>query len=137
MFNLKVLLDQNSIETINLFQNLTRATVIDSISEEGELYFVIAEGQYGLAVGKGGAKIKNAEKVFKKSIKVLEYSEDLEKFVRNVIPEAQEITRHEKQIFVKIKPQDRPRVIGKNGKNIKIINKFLQRLFDIEELKLK
>ena len=134
---MKVILDQNCIEAINLFQNLTGATVIDSISEDGDIYFVIAEGQYGLAVGKGGSKIKNAEKVFKKTIKVLEYSEDLEKFVRNIVPEVQEISIHEKQILLKVRPQDRARVIGKNGRNIKILNKFLQRLFDIEEMKLK
>jgi N utilization substance protein A len=134
---MKVILDQNSIEAINLFQNLTGATVIDHITEEGEIYFVVAEGQYGLAVGKGGSKIKNAEHIFKKTIKVLEYSEDLEKFVKNIVPEAQEIAINNKQIMLKVKPQDRARVIGKSGKNIKILNKFLQRLFDIEEMKLK
>ncbi|MBI4170325.1 MAG: NusA-like transcription termination signal-binding factor [Candidatus Aenigmarchaeota archaeon] len=134
---MKVVLDQNSIEVINLFQNLTDATVIDSISEDGEIYFVVAEGQYGLAVGKGGMKIKHAENVFKKTIKVLEYSEDMETFIKNIIPEAQEITINSKLIFVKVRPADRARVIGKNGKNIRIINKFLQRLFDIEELKVK
>jgi len=134
---MKIVLDQNSIEVINLFQNLTGATVVDSISENGELYFVIAEGQYGLAVGKGGIKIKNAEKVFKKTIKVLEYSESLEKFVKNAIPEVQEMTMNGKHILVKVKQSSRAKVIGKGGKNIKILNKFLQRLFDIEELKLK
>lgn len=134
---MKVILDQNSIQTISLFQNLTGTTVKDSISEDGEIYFVVEEGQYGLAVGRGGAKIKNAEKVFKKTIKVLEYSGDLEQFVKNMIPEAQEITVSGRHIFVKVRQQDRPRVIGRGGKNIKIINKFLQRLFDIEELKLK
>jgi N utilization substance protein A len=134
---MKIVLDQNSIEVINLFQNLTGATVVDSISENGELYFVIAEGQYGLAVGKGGIKIKNAEKVFKKTIKVMEYSESLEKFVKNAIPEVQEMTMNGKHILVKVKQSNRAKVIGKGGKNIKILNKFLQRLFDIEELKLK
>jgi len=134
---MKIILDQNSIELINLFQNLTGATVIDSISEDNELYFVIAEGQYGLAVGKGGVKIKNAEKVFKKTIKVMEYSETLEKFIRNVVPEAQEINVNGKHVIVKVKQSDRAKVIGKSGKNIKIINKFLQRLFDVEEMKLK
>lgn len=134
---MKVILDQQSIEIINLFQNLTGATVVDSISENGEIYFVIAEGQYGLAVGKGGAKIKNAEKVFKKTIKVLEYAENAEKFVKNVIPESQEIMINGKHILVKIRQSDRAKVIGKGGKNIKILNRFLQRLFDIEDLKLK
>ncbi len=134
---MKVVLDQNSIEAINLFQNLTGTTVIDSISENDEIYFVVAEGQYGLAVGKGGMKIKHAENVFKKIIKVLEYSENMETFIKNIIPEAREITVNDKLIFVKVRPADRARVIGKNGKNIRIINKFLQRLFDVEELKLK
>jgi transcription antitermination factor NusA-like protein len=39
--------------------------------------------------------------------------------------------------MVKIRTADKAKVIGKGGKNIKIINKFLQRLFDMEELKVK
>ena len=134
---MKVTLDQNSIQSINIFQNLTGSSVIDAITEDDEIYFVIAQGQYGLTVGKNGSKIKNAERVFKKDIKVLEYSENLEEFVRNVIPGIQEFSLKDKIINVKIRPSDRARAIGKNGRNIKIINKFLQRLFDIEVLKIK
>ena len=134
---MKLTLDQNTLQMINIFHNLTGTNVVDCVNEEDCIYFVVAEGQYGLAVGKAGAKIKNAERVFKKSIKVFEHSNELEKFVRNLIPEIEALDIKEKLIFVKVRPQDRARVIGKAGKNIKIINKLLNRMFDIEELKVK
>jgi len=134
---MKVTLDQNAIQSMNIFQTLTGASVVDSISEDDEIYFVIAQGQYGSTVGKNGSKIKNAERVFKKNIKVFEYAETLEDFVKNVIPGMQEFSLKDNVITVKIKPSERARVIGKNGRNIKVINKFLQRLFDIEALKIK
>lgn len=137
MIIMKVTLDQNSIESINIFQTLTGSSVVDAITEGDEIYFVIARGQYGSTVGKNGSKIKNAERVFKKSIKVFEYSENLEEFVRNVVPGVQEFSIKDKTVIVRIKPADKAKVIGRGGKNIKIINRFLQRLFDIEELKVK
>ncbi len=134
---MKVTLDQNAIQSISLFQNLTGSSVVDAIVDEDEIYFVIAKGQYGSTVGKNGVKIKNAERVFKKFIKVLEYSESAEEFVKNTIPGVQEFRLNGKSINVKIKPTEKARAIGKGGRNIKIISKFLQRLFDIEELKVK
>ena len=134
---MKVTLDQNTIQSISLFQNLTGSSVVDAINEGDEIYFVIAQGQYGSTVGKNGSKIKNAERVFKKNIKVFEYSENLEEFVKNIIPGVQEFSLKEKTAVIKVRQSDKAKVIGKGGKNIKIINKFLQRLFEVEELKVK
>jgi NusA-like KH domain protein len=134
---MKVTLDQNAIQSINLFQNLTGSSVVDAIVDEDEIYFVIAKGSYGATVGKNGVKIKNAERVFKKFIKVFEYSETAEEFVRNTVPGVQEFTASGKAVMLKIKSAEKARAIGKGGKNIRIISKFLQRLFDVEELKVK
>ncbi|MBI2232969.1 MAG: NusA-like transcription termination signal-binding factor [Candidatus Aenigmarchaeota archaeon] len=134
---MKVTLDARNIQSISLFQNLTNSSVLDCLEESDMIFFVVSEGQYGLAVGKNGSKIKNAERVFKKTIKVFEYSPDLNRFVSNLIPEALEVNLSEKGVQVKIKPNDKPKVIGKGGKNIRIVTKFLQRLFDVENLKIK
>lgn len=134
---MKITLDQDTIQTINLFRNLTGSNVVDCVDSDEDLYFVVAEGQYGLAVGKSGVKIKNAEKVFKKNIKVFEYSTDLMTFIRNLVPEASEINQVEKVIHVKVKQNAKAKVIGKNGKNIKIINEILKRHFDVDALKIK
>jgi transcription antitermination factor NusA-like protein len=54
-----------------------------------------------------------------------------------MIPDAEGIDEKGKIIYVKISQKNRSKVIGKAGKNVKIINKLLQRLFDVEELKVR
>ncbi|MBI2173086.1 MAG: NusA-like transcription termination signal-binding factor [Candidatus Aenigmarchaeota archaeon] len=129
---MKVTLDASQIQSINMFQNLTNSSVMDFAEDSGDIYFVVGEGQYGLAVGKGGAKIKNAERAFKKRIRVLEYSPDMEQFIRNVFQDVQQVQRDGDMVQVRIKPASRPRAIGKNGSYIRIINHFLKRLFGVE-----
>ena len=134
---MKVKLDTQLTQTISYFQNMTGSSVIDCISERDEIYFVVAKGHYGLSVGKGGIKIKNAEKMLKKNIRIFEYSENAEEFIKNAIPETQEIIMKDDGIEVRIKQQDRAKVIGKAGKNIKILNRFLERLYSLGNLKVK
>lgn len=133
---MKVTLDNRQIQSINMFQGLTNSSVMDCMEDNGDIYFVVGEGQYGLAVGKNGAKIKNAERAFKKSIKLIEYSPDIEQFIKNMIHDAQHIKSEGGMVHVKIKPADRSRVIGRNGSNIRIMNHFLKRLFG-SEMKIK
>ena len=64
---MKVTLDSDTIQAMNFFQNFTGSSVVDCITEGEEIYFVVGHGQYGLSVGRQGAKIKNAEKLFKKN----------------------------------------------------------------------
>ncbi len=134
---MKVTLDADTIQSMNFFQNMTGSSVVDCIADGDELYFVVAKGQYGLSVGKHGMKIRNAERLFKKSIRVFEYSDELEQFIKNVLPEVQGVSVKGKVVEIKVKQSDRAKVIGKAGKNIKIIKRFLKRLFDMEDLKIK
>lgn len=134
---MKVKLDTHLIQTINYFQNLTGSSVIDCINEGDEIYFVVAKGHYGLSVGRGGSKIRNAERMLKKSIRIFEYSPQPEEFIKNAIPEAQGIVIKGDGIDVRVRQQDRAKVIGKAGKNIKIINRFLERLYGLGNLKVK
>jgi N utilization substance protein A len=130
---MKVTLDAQTIQIVNLFQNLTGSSVVDCIPEEDEIYFVVANGQYGLAVGKNGSRIRLAEKMFKKTIKIFEYSPDLDEFIKNVTGsnDIRKAEKNEKLLIVDVRQADRAKVIGKNGKNIKVINRFLERLFNI------
>ena len=133
---MKVTLDTDAIKTISLFQSITGAVVKDYAETEDDMYFVVREGEYGLAVGKDGSKIKRAENIFKKSIKVFEYSDNLEQFVRNLIPEAQQISIKNKSIRVRIAASDRAKVIGKGGSRVKVLESFLARLHDVTDFKV-
>lgn len=134
---MKLRLDAETIQNINLLQSLTGSSIIDCIDEGREIYFIVAEGQYGLCVGKNGEKIKNAERIFKKSIRVFEYSPDMKEFIRNLVPETQEIIIKANGIEIRVKQSDRARIIGKAGKNIKMYNRFMKRLFDRDNMKIK
>ncbi len=133
---MKVNLNTETIQTISLFQKITGAHVMDSYENE-ELYFIVAENEYGLAVGKNGMKIKKAESIFKKPIKIYEYSPDLEAFTKHMIPELKEICMTEKTVEVRVAPSNRAKVIGKGGQKAKIIGHFLKRFHDIESFKVR
>ncbi|MCD6558199.1 MAG: NusA-like transcription termination signal-binding factor [Candidatus Aenigmarchaeota archaeon] len=133
---MKIRLDTEALKKINLFQTITGSDILDMIDTDDQIFFVVTEGDYGLAVGKDGVKIKKAEKIFKKRIKIIEASKDLETFIKNMIPEVKEIIVKDKKIRIKIDIKDRPRVIGKSGKNIKVMKQLLERMFEINDIKI-
>lgn len=134
---MKMSLDETAIKSISLFHKMTGSSVVDMIDSEDMLYFVVKEGEYGLAVGKGGTKVRAVEDKFKKTVKVFEYSGEMEKFIRNMVPEIHDLSITDNGIFVRVRSNARARVIGKSGKNIKIVNEFLKRHFDRDDLKVK
>jgi transcription termination/antitermination protein NusA len=133
---MNVVLDTDSIKKISFFQKNTGAHVIDFI-ETDEIYFVIKAGELGLAIGRGGEKIKKAEAAFNKPITIMEHSDDLEQFLRNIIPEIQDIQKTEEGVVVRVRPTVKARVVGRGGYRAKIIGQFLKRLFDVENFKIK
>ena len=133
---MRVQLNTETIRQISLFKDITGAHALDMITSE-EIYFVVAENEYGLAIGKDGRNIRKAEYVFRKPIRIIEYSPDLETFIRNMIPHAKEIVKQGGKIEVRIAPSDRSKVIGKAGYRIKIMEEFVKRFFDAESFKVK
>jgi len=133
---MKVIFDTESIKKISFFQKMTGAHVIDFIENE-DIYFVVKEGELGLAIGRGGEKIRKAEAAFKKPLRILEYSTDMEQFLKNVIPDIQDIQKTGNDLVVRVRPSSKARTVGRGGYKAKIIGQFLKRLFDIENFKIK
>ncbi|MBI5332703.1 MAG: NusA-like transcription termination signal-binding factor [Candidatus Aenigmarchaeota archaeon] len=133
---MKVQLNTETIRQISLFQQITGAHALDMITNE-EIYFVVAENEYGLAIGKDGKNIRKAEHVFKKPIRIVEYSPDIDIFIRSMIPQTREIVKQDGKIEVRVAASDRAKVIGKAGYRIKIMEEFVKRFFDAESFKVK
>ena len=57
--------------------------VMDLVEEEDKLTFMVAKGQLGLALGKGARNLQALKNVFNKEAKIIEFDEDLERFIRN------------------------------------------------------
>ncbi|MGC8812500.1 MAG: NusA-like transcription termination signal-binding factor [Candidatus Aenigmatarchaeota archaeon] len=132
--------DTETIRLITLFENLTGVRVRDCLvdKESNTVYFVIEEGMVGIAIGKNGSVVKNAEKVIGKNIKIFEFSKDLKTFVKKLIPQANEVKiKNENNsitIEVKVDKKEKPIVIGRDEKNLKILKQLFQRNHKVNNL---
>lgn len=127
--------DTDTLRMITAFENITGTEVRDCIRDE-KIYFLVNTGKVATAIGKDGQKIKIAEKMLGKSIKVFEWDEEEKQFIRNLIPKAQKIEIGQDNANVTLDHKDRGAVIGSGGSNIKIIRIFLERNSCIRGLRI-
>ena len=136
-----VKITENEMKFIQLLQNMTGATVVDCIIEEESLIFTVKKGEVGLAVGKGGEKIKRFRAMTNKQVEIFEYMDDPDKFLRNALKPAQvkdirimDRMDGNKIAMVTVDPRDKGIAIGKNGENIKKIRFLAKRYFSLENV---
>jgi len=138
-----ITLDTEAIKLITFFENFTGAPVKDCLidNKTNTVYFLIEEGKIGMAIGKNGNNVKDAERKIKKTIKVIEFSSDLVNFVKNIIPQATDvkirIENDKKIVEVRVEKNNKAFVIGRDGKNLKLYKTLLQRNYKISELIVK
>ena len=138
---MKITFDTDAIRMITLFENITGAPVKDCIIQKDNVYFLVEEGKIGIAIGKNGNSVKNAENLIKKNIKIFEFTTDLNSFVKKLIPQATGIrVRNESErviVEVKVDRKNKAMVIGREGKNLKIFKDLLTRNHKIDELMVR
>jgi len=130
--------DTETIRLITFFENYTGVSVKDCLIDENCIYFIVEEGKVGIAIGKNGSSVKKVERMVGKGVKLFEFSNDLNVFVKKLIPQVNEITiRNENDktiVDVKVEKKDKALVIGRDGKNLKLFKELLQRTHNINEL---
>jgi N utilization substance protein A len=135
--------DTDTLRLMTLFENITHASLKDCVSdEEGKcIYFVVQEGKAGAAIGKNGSNVKHVESVIKKDVKIFEFSKDLSKFVKNLIPQANDVSvkneNGETKVEIKVDRSNKAIIIGRDGKNIKIFKELLQRNHNVNNLLIR
>ena len=138
-----VTLDTETIRLVTLFENMAGVGVKDCLvdNENRVVYFVIDEGGVGKAIGKNGSVVKKTENMIKKYIKIFEYSSDVDKFIKNLIPQTNSTkikTENGRNIVeVWVNKKDKAVVIGRDGRNLKIYKELLQRNHAINELMVR
>ncbi len=130
-------LQTQNIRDIGVFERVTKVHVKDCIRDENCVYFMIESGKSGIAIGKNGAVIKSVSKMLGKTVKVFEFANDLDVMVKNMIPSAKNVEVGSDSVTVAIPNSDRSVVIGRSGRNIKVMKEFLNRHFKINHLRLK
>ena len=99
----------------------------------------VLPGEVGLAVGKGGEKIKRFRSMTNKQVEIYEYMNEAEKFIKNALKPAKVkdiriVDRMEgkKIAMVNVETKDKGIAIGKNGDNIKKIRFLSKRYFQLD-----
>ena len=141
---MNIKLSADEMRYIALFEGLTGARVQDCVIDEGgkKLTFVVRKGDIGLAVGKGGNKIRRVKRVVGKSIDVVEHSTDPIEFVRNVFMPARVkgvniVERDGKKIaMVNVEERERGVAVGRRGKKVEIAKKLVFRHHGIQDISL-
>jgi len=139
--NIKI--TENEMKYMALLENMTGATILDCIidDEENTIIFAVKKGEVGLAVGRGGEKIKRFRSMTNKQVEIFEYMEDPEKFIRNALKPARVkdmrlVDRVDggRTAMVNIEAKDKGIAIGKNGQNIKKIRFLAKRYFNLDSI---
>src|SRR5437667_5994395 len=83
----KIKLTPDELRLISLFQTISSASARDCIVDDKmeRVIFIVNKGQMGLAIGKGGATIKQLQNVVAKKVELVEYSDDPAEFIRNML----------------------------------------------------
>ncbi len=143
MPNIKLSSDQLGL--ISIFQNMSGATVRDCIVDDkgGRLIFIISKGQMGLAIGKKGATIENIERVVKKPVEVVEWSDDPAEMISNAldprfVSEVRISDRLDgtKGASVVVDPRKKGAVLGRGGRNAEKARLIAKKYFDIGNLQI-
>ena len=142
---MSIKLGADEMRYIALFEGLTGAKVHDCIIHENgaKLTFVVKVGDIGLAIGKGGNKIRRVKQMIGKSIEIVEHSTDLVEFVKNVLAPAKVrrvniVEREGKKIaLVDVEKQDRGIAVGRGGKKIQCAKKLVLRHHGIQDISLE
>ena len=139
----EIRLTAESIQYIALFENMTRANILDCIPEEERLVYVVKQGDMGLAIGKNGENINRVKKTLDKPIELVEYSEDPVTFLKNAfgpvsVSSVNIINKNGKRLaYVEVPNKEKGLAIGRNGKNIEKVKMLARRHHNIEDVILQ
>jgi transcription termination/antitermination protein NusA len=139
----KIKLTPDELRLISLFQTISSASARDCIVDDKmeRVIFIVNKGHMGLAIGKGGATIKQLQNVVAKKVELVEYSDDASEFIRNILNsemvndiKINERSDGSKQAVVFVDPKRKGVVVGREGRNAEKARLLAKRYFQISNV---
>ena len=130
--------DASVMKYMSLFESVTRARLKDCIMGE-KVIFIVEEGEMGKAIGKHGANVKMLESMLKKSIRVIEFNNNITEFIGNLISPIRPKALEAAEGGVVITANDmktRGMLIGRDRKNVEQVKEIVGRYFGNIEIKV-
>ncbi|MBN1377359.1 NusA-like transcription termination signal-binding factor [Candidatus Woesearchaeota archaeon] len=137
----KLVYDSDMIRVMSMFESITKARLKDFFILDEILYFVIAPGDMGKALGKNKVNVYKLREKLDRKISIIEYNEDIIRFVSNIIYpfRADDIKKENTKIIIYGKDlKNKAKIIGKRASTLRRYEKVVQRYFpEIEEIMVK
>jgi N utilization substance protein A len=131
--------DLETMKLMSMFESVTRSKLKDCIISESLVTLVVEEGEIAKAVGKGGSNAKSLERKLNKKVRIVEFSDDLVKFIQNMTYPAKIKEVKNEEGIVTITPADsqsRGLLIGRGASILRSYEAIVKRFFDIQEIKV-
>jgi transcription termination/antitermination protein NusA len=125
------------MKLIALFEQVTHAGVKDCIETPNMFLFIVNPFELGKAVGKQGSNVKRLEFMLKKKVKVVEFSEERNQFLANLLMPVTEFSIVEEGKKLKIQTINhaaRGLIIGRAASNLRFLEDVVRRFYDVEEI---
>ena len=139
----KIKLTSEELGLMSLFQSISGATARDCVidNEINRVIFLVSPGEMGLAIGKGGASIKNVEKTLGRTVELVEYSDDPLELIKNSFNtnfltdvRITEKVDGTKMATVVVDSAKKGAVVGKGGRNAEKVRLLAKRYFQISHV---
>lgn len=132
--------DIDAMKFMSMFEGMTGAKLKDCIISDDSVTFIVEEGYIAKAIGKKGVNVRRLESSLKKRVKISEFSDNLVKFIENIVYPANVRTVKQEDKIVTLTAADthsRGLLIGRGASILRSYEAIVKRFFDIEEIKVE
>jgi len=122
-----------------LFEKVTRAKLKDCFFDREKLVFITSSGELNKALGPNKTNVTRLEKLIKRKIKIVEFSDDKLKFITNYLAPLKITDIKEEGDIVTITGSDtktKALIIGIKAQNLRNLEKIIAKYFKLEEIKV-
>ncbi|MFW6040331.1 MAG: NusA-like transcription termination signal-binding factor [Thermoplasmatota archaeon] len=136
----EITFNEKTLRYVSLFERITDTEVKDCIDIPEKVIFLVEPGQIEKAIGKAGKNVTKVSNKIDRNVHVIEYSENPRKLLENIFYSygVKDVTLENKDGIkhgtVEVKPENKARAIGKNGRNLSIARKIMMRHSDISSV---
>lgn len=126
-------LDTQDIRNMGYFESITNACVLDSVSDENAIAFLVKKSDMGRALGKNGATVNKIRRSLGKQVFVFEDNEDPKEFVKGLYKplKAKSVEIKEDGVVLHLSKTDR---LELNSKKARFISRIIQRKLRVKRV---
>ncbi len=137
---MKLKYDMQTLQWMKLFEDVTKAKIKDCFVHNEKLHFIVFPGNLFKALGENKKNVTKLEDLLKKKVKIIEYSENMLKFIVNIMAPLKVVDiKNEEGIVTITGPDQKTKglMIGARAQNLRMFEGIVQKYFpELKEIKV-